>query len=137
MTIRTVTAADAGCWIDGHLGHYISAEVIRVAVLHGWNDLDALRAAEKYFQYNRSVNHIEPTWTPEEEGANAEFVYEVADEAVRWMNENVAPEGYSFGFFEGEFFLWANTQWNDDWEPEPEPWTPGEPTSGPFKASDA
>ncbi len=37
-----------------------------------------------------------------------------ADEAEAWINEHVAPEGYSFGWHDGEWFL-SSTEW---WEEE-------------------
>jgi hypothetical protein len=34
-----------------------------------------------------------------------------SDDVEAWMNEHVAPEGYSFGWYSGEFFLWSTMQW--------------------------
>jgi hypothetical protein len=38
---------------------------------------------------------------------------EAASEVEDWLNDNVAPEGYSFGWHEGEFFLWSEKQWEE------------------------
>jgi hypothetical protein len=32
----------------------------------------------------------------------------LGDDAENWMNDNVAPEGFSFGWEDGEFFLLSN-----------------------------
>lgn len=32
-------------------------------------------------------------------------IYEIADACEEWLNKNIAPEGYSFGWYDGEFFL--------------------------------
>lgn len=66
-----LTAADAGCWIDGHWGWRGSFRVIELAHEFGWPGDTSL--------------------IPEE------FVHEIADEAEAWMNNNVAPDGHSFG----------------------------------------
>jgi hypothetical protein len=40
-----------------------------------------------------------------------EILSDGSDVAENWLNENVAPEGYSFGWHEGEFFLWSTETW--------------------------
>ncbi len=40
---------------------------------------------------------------------------DAADEAEVWLNATVAPEGYSFGWSDGEFFLWSDQDWEDTW----------------------
>jgi hypothetical protein len=43
----------------------------------------------------------------------AELVYNLSDEAEEWMNDNVAPEGFAFGWHDGEWFLWSIKEWQD------------------------
>jgi hypothetical protein len=36
-----------------------------------------------------------------------------AEDAEQWLNDFAAPDGYSFGWHEGEFFLWSDEQWEE------------------------
>lgn len=83
-----LTAADAGCWVDGHWGQYGSLKVIQIAQEFG-------------------------LWPDETFDNENEFIHEIADEAEQWMNDNVAPDGHSFGWFDGEWFLWPYETWED------------------------
>ena len=96
-----ITADNAGCWVDGSWGHYGPARLIQIALGHGWKDEDAQFLQEIYFGSNGMYE-------------DCERIYDAADDAERWLNENVAPEDYSFGWYDGEFFLWNN----EDWEAE-------------------
>lgn len=100
--MQMLTEADAGCWVDGHWGHYISARAIQIAIGAGWNDLEANHAAEKYLEGDI-------------DDGLAELVYELGDEAVGWMNANIVPPGHTFGWVEGELFLLSDVQWEDGW----------------------
>lgn len=100
--MNKLTAADSGCWVDGHWGHYIAARTIQIAIGAGWNDLDANHAAEKYL-------------AGDIDDGLAELVYDLGDEAVDWMNANIVPEGYAFGWWEGELYLQSDTDWEDGW----------------------
>lgn len=90
---------DAGCWIDGHAGHYSSAHLILIAKDWGWEDQEAIDMAVDYFK-----------------GEYPEGLFDAADDAELYLNENVAPEGYSFGWFQTEFFLWKNETWDEEEE---------------------
>jgi hypothetical protein len=39
---------------------------------------------------------------------------DLADVAERWLNDRIAPDGYSFGWHDGEFFLWTTAEWEDE-----------------------
>lgn len=93
-------ARDAGCWIAGHWGHYGSAHVIRIAARYGYPDLQLYSIAERYLHASAFMS-----------AELCEAVYEGAEHAERWLNENAAPDGYSFGWHEGEFFLWPDEVW--------------------------
>jgi hypothetical protein len=84
-----LTAADSGCWIDGHWGWRGSARLIELAKEFGWSD-----------------------WTSDLR-EDDEFIHEVADIAEQWMNNSVAPDGHSFGWFDGEWFLWPYSTWEE------------------------
>lgn len=87
-----LTAADAGCWIDGHWGWRGSHRLIQLAHEFGWPRGEAEDAIRE----------------------DDEFVHEIADEAEEWMNNNVAPANHSFGWFDGEWFLWSHETWEDE-----------------------
>ena len=52
-------------------------------------------------------------WTETCEDADAELYWEAVDEAVEFLNKNVA-EGYYYDFEDGSFFLMKIGEENDD-----------------------
>lgn len=96
--IYKATPDDAGCWIDGHTGHYGNQYLIRIALSRGWEGADAEVLADRY---------------PDIDLDESEILYACADEAESWLNENVAPAGYLFGWHDGEFFLGSETSWEE------------------------
>ena len=106
--IKVITPEEAdsmtGCWLDGaNRGHYLNRDIIYLALNKGWVDEEAERLADQY----------------ESSYADAEYPYEVfneaADDAEVWLNEAVAPPGYSFGVHDGSFFFMRD-QWFCDGE---------------------
>lgn len=95
-TIERMTPAEAGCWVPGLVGRYGSQEVISIAVNCGWDDEDAQRILDS--------DDNEAIW---------DAVIDVADDAEIWLNEHVAPEGYYFGWYDGEFWLWSEGDWQE------------------------
>jgi hypothetical protein len=83
-----------GCYIDGHWGQYGFGRLLTVAESFGWVNAS-------------NVNE------DNQNDFDLEFVVDLADEAENWLNENVAPADTSFGWFDGEFFLWTNTDWSE------------------------
>ena len=101
--VKRVEPGAAGCWINGDIGHYLSAEIILIAEDYGWKDSKAIDAAYRYWGNDPNDENI------------AEYVYDAADDAIAWMNENVAPEGYTFDYHEGEFFLMPDSWFEEDY----------------------
>lgn len=99
MTIITWEPESAGCIVGGSYGQYASLEVINLAIASGWVDEDAQRLVEAEDEMLEMLR---------------EYENEIADDAEAWMNENVAPEGYSFGWHDGEFFLWSIEDWEEN-----------------------
>lgn len=97
----TVTYADAGCWIDGHEGHYGIVTLVTIAETYGMR-LSAVDSGA-VSRYAAGSN------------AEIEIVHSIADEAEEFLNATVAPDGYSFGWHEGAFFLWSEESWREDW----------------------
>jgi hypothetical protein len=38
---------------------------------------------------------------------------ELCEQAEAWLNKHIAPEGWSFGWHNGEFMLWSESDWAD------------------------
>jgi hypothetical protein len=119
MTTSTTRAqpTDAGCWIDGHWGGYGVARMIEIAAAHGFVDhaaeppfatLDCVSIAQRHLAAMGPSTEEAPSW---EEIENME---QASDDVESWLNSHVAPEGYSFGWHDGEFFLWSDETWAEE-----------------------
>lgn len=105
MTITKASSTDAGCWIDGHWGQYGVARMIEIAAEHGYVNPDIAQLANaKMFE----CAHPGACLLTDSEDETLE---DVCDSVVDWLNENVTPEGCSFNWFEGEFFLNSHEDW--------------------------
>lgn len=89
-----VLPVDAGCWIDGHHGVYGPERLVSIAESYG---------------YESTLLHGYELLEPEDWEA---WIWE-SEAAAEWMNDHVAPEGFSFGWFDGEWFLWSQESWED------------------------
>jgi len=82
-----------GCYVDGHWGIYGIGRTAEIAdsVLGGsrWSDEYSANGAEDF-----------------------EFVGDLADEIENALNE-VTPEPFSWGWHDGEFFLWPQETWEE------------------------
>lgn len=94
------TAADAGCWVAGRHGHYAMPGVIEIALAYGWADEQASGIAQRY---------------PDLSESDQDALSDTVDDAEQWLNSHVAPQGFSFGWHDGEFFLWSDSEWEGDW----------------------
>lgn len=111
--IESKMQPSTGCWIDGHWGHYGVARLVDIAQDYGMeiSGLDesalwAYRNNEDEFQDEQTGEyHNAADWMLMQGG--------LADEAEDWMNNNVAYEGFSFGWNDGEFFYMGNEWWDD------------------------
>jgi hypothetical protein len=111
-TVPKVTTDQAGCWLDGaNWGWTGPARVVEIAHFYGMpaddND-DAILAAFKESADRVTMTNGDvlenPTGLVSDQG-------ELADQAEEWLNDNVAPEGYSFGWHNGDFFLMCSEWW--------------------------
>jgi hypothetical protein len=96
-----LTSADAGCLIDGHHGWHAHAIMIRLAESYG-------------YQLTAPVSVIVAAYERTGDGMYVDVVTDVMDSAEAWLNEHVAPDGYSFGWHDGEFFLQSVEWWQED-----------------------
>jgi hypothetical protein len=107
MTVQLSPAA-SGCWVDGHWGQYGAARVIEIAQEFGYADHDALELARRH------MASMGPSTDPGLDSDEYDTLCGYAEDAEEWLSENVAPEGHSFGWCEGEFFLWPAAQWESE-----------------------
>jgi len=107
MTVTRATAADAGCYCEGWWGQYSAAHMIMRASEFGYGDQDP-QAVE---MAGRKLDEMDggPGISLDE----AEYLSEKAGEAGDWLNANVTPDGYRFGWCDGEFFLWSDADWEE------------------------
>lgn len=106
--ITRASASDAGCWIDGHWGQYGPARMITMAAENGYKG-DVVAVAERHMD---ECNH--PGKDNRITGDDYEALGSAMDEVESWLNANVAPEGFLFGWFDGEFFLSADTDEDEE-----------------------
>lgn len=95
---------DAGCYVDGTWGHYTTARMIEIARTFGYADAADIDLAE------RKLAAMMPSMAPQLSLDDEEKLSDAADRTEQWFNDNVAPDGYYFGWYEGEFFL-QNEEW--------------------------
>lgn len=110
--ITKVDPSDAGCWIDGHWGRFGSSRLLSIADDYNWpgyNDSDLLIAINCLSSDEGCDEYIRNPFGC----ICVEIICDAADEAEAWLNDNVAPEGFSFGWYDGEFFLWSDETWQE------------------------
>jgi len=83
----TTTPLEVGCYVDSTHGIYATNRVCVLAKVFGWNGLPDY------------VNTAEP------------LDLEYADEALVWLNKNVATEGCEFGWYDGECHYQTREWW--------------------------
>lgn len=101
-----------GCWIDGHWGHFGVTRLIEIAQDYGYelcdDDEKAVHAFKDWideFEGDCGEYHNAADWILMQGG--------LGDDAEEWLNENVAREGYNFGWNDGEFFYMNHNWWDD------------------------
>lgn len=105
------TPADAGCWIDGTWGRFVSVRVVGIALHYGWE-----LSPEDLATYDRLFNETQwdgPLALDDDWDALLDQGG-MADDAEKWLNEHIAPDGYAFGWHAGEFFLWPDETWEQE-----------------------
>jgi hypothetical protein len=100
---------DAGCWIDGHWGQYGPARLVSIAVVYGYDDDRVVSIARRHLD---ECSH--PGVDNEITDDDFDQLSGAIDEVESWLNANVAPEGFSFGWHDGEFYLWSTETWEEE-----------------------
>jgi hypothetical protein len=116
----TVEHAEAkrGCWLDGARGWTVPAYIVATAEEHGMPlDDDDRKVVEIYLSgdWPADVTTVKlPSGQEVSRSDIGDFVAsqgELADKATEWLNAHVAPEGWSFGSQDGEFYLLPDAEW--------------------------
>lgn len=123
-----ITPDMAGCWIEGSRGRYAVSCLVEIALGHGGYLRGSNRAATTYAR--TEARHVIRAYNAGEDVAKYrrkprygssytvtvedvhEAVIDYADKAEEFL-DTLAPEGYSFGWIDGEFFL-GSTEWWDE-----------------------
>jgi hypothetical protein len=96
-----------GCYVEGSWGQYGTGRMIQIAVDLGYevppDDKPYFEAELKATQYGREAN---------ESADQQEIILSLADLAEKWLNDN-APEGFAWGWEDGEFFFQSLTWWQE------------------------
>lgn len=80
---------DTGCIVDEMWGIYVPQRVCAMAIEAGWQGLVPI------------------------DDETLQSAYELADEAIEWLNDNMADDGFSYGLWNGGLYYWANDEWQD------------------------
>lgn len=110
MTAVMQTPAEAGCWVDGAWGTYAVAHLVERAREVGYDNADVIALAERHMDEHRHGGITCECFVPltvDEYWA----LQEAADDVEEWLNEHCAPEGFSWGWHDGEFFLQSDAWW--------------------------
>lgn len=121
------TAGQAGCWIDGSRGIYATSELVQIALsypgfLKGrdrrettYQRTEARHILRAYYDGEETVKYRRHprygssyTVTITEVGDKVSYL---AEQAEQFLNEHVAPEGYLFGWNDGDFFFHPESWW--------------------------
>lgn len=105
---------ERGCWVEGSRGWTAPGVLIDKAAGWGFPLDDDDRALVDHYLAGDGTEVTLPNGETVQPDDVGEFVTELADKATDWLNENVAPENWSFGWVDGEFYFWPESQWDDD-----------------------
>jgi hypothetical protein len=98
---------DTGCYVDGHWGNYAVAHMVNRSEEFGYDQPEVIALADRH------MASMGPSGTEGLTDDEHETLIDASDDVESWLNEHIAPEGYSFGWWEGEFFLWSDEWWEE------------------------
>lgn len=93
--------ATTGCYIGQNWGQNAEARLIQIAAEFGWDNKEALVAAEEYLENTDK----------EQRRSTIDIVFEASYDAEDWLNKEIAPDGCLFGWYNTEFYLMPNSWW--------------------------
>lgn len=99
-----------GCLANGIFGiDYQAITVLEIARGHGFTHdkvpEEFVDVYEDLLYSSRSIDGMESAIL--DQGG-------LLDYAVDWLNDHVAPDGYAYGFHDGDFFFQSDEWWDQD-----------------------
>lgn len=114
---------EVGCWVEGRWGQYGPDHLAARASEVGWEPdawYDDPRAIRNIIETIESWGYPRDGSDIRSEGVNIvaslwELHSESASHIEDWLNEHTSTEGFSWGFFDGEFYLWPEATWEEEY----------------------
>lgn len=104
-------AVEPGCWVDGHWGQYGPDHLADRAEELGWEPADEQDDPRHW----RSVALTHEAGGHDGNACDAwDYHLETADAIEAWLNDHTETEGYTWGWHDGEFYLWPAEIWEDE-----------------------
>jgi hypothetical protein len=105
-----------GCWLEGHRGWTASGHLVDIAESYGMPLDDDDRAIVAAYLASAESVTLSTGEVLDDDGIRGAVIDqgELADRAEEWLNDNVAPEGWAFGWHDGEFYFWSASTWESD-----------------------
>lgn len=86
---------ESGCYVDGLHGIYVPMLVTQIAREFGWDRFGLVE------RVTRSMCQDDAT-----------LAYEIADDAISYLNEQCSEDGFSWGWHEGGLYYWHEKDWS-------------------------
>lgn len=91
---------ETGCYVESRWGQYGPARLVSIAADLGFKDKAVFLAARKLARLDVTAKQDEQiVWASEA--------------AEQWLNDNLAEDGFSWGWYEGEVFYMPNEWWEE------------------------
>jgi hypothetical protein len=92
---ETITADQAGCWLDGAMGWHNTYRVVAIAETYGFrlNDIDQETMRE--FRLDSTSADV------------CEAAHDIADDATDYLSD-LAPDGYAFEWDDGLYLVFIS-----------------------------
>lgn len=104
--IIKATPAQAGCWIGSEWKEYSASRLFTLAKVQGYEpSIDMQRAFDTI---TKSMTHPEEYFEESEINWASDHVTASVDFIQEWLNDYVAPEGFTFMWIENEFYLMSD-----------------------------
>lgn len=124
VTVSRMNEEDFGCIVSSDHGVYASLRAVEWAVSRGFSlaeiEAEDITCLWEFTSGSFTVPLTEQDdpflsaiATGRREAECSQVVDYIADCAMEWLNENVAPDGASFGWHDCEFVLWADEDWQE------------------------
>lgn len=105
------TVVETGCWIAGHHGWRANLEVVAIAEAFGFVVEGADQTMLAHYA-NDTYEADLPDGTTVDVADWIIGIGGLVDQATDYLN-TLVPDGYRFGWYDGEFFLWPLTEWEE------------------------